>query len=64
MNLKKIFGAILTFLGIIGLIYSAVLFVNLQDGNRDLRALLTYGIVSFIFFIAGTGLIRSLKDEK
>ena len=28
MNLKRIFGALLTVLGIVGLIYGAVMFVN------------------------------------
>jgi len=37
MNLKRIFGAILTVLGIAGLIYTAVLFVNTSGGMRDVR---------------------------
>lgn len=38
MNLKRIFGAILTLLGIGGLIYAAVLFVN--GGANDTKALI------------------------
>ncbi|MBL7930883.1 MAG: hypothetical protein JNL60_03220 [Bacteroidia bacterium] len=63
MNLKRIFGAILTVLGIAGLIYSAMLFVNSHGGNRDLRALIVYGLLGFIFFIAGIGLIRNTSDR-
>lgn len=34
MNLKRIFGSLLTVLGIVGLIYSAVLFVNASEGAK------------------------------
>ncbi|MBC7382017.1 MAG: hypothetical protein H7296_03370 [Bacteroidia bacterium] len=63
MNLKRIFGAILTVLGIIGLIYAAVLFVNTSGGGRDIKALAIYGILGIIFFSSGIGLIRTTKDE-
>ena len=63
MNIKRIFGALLTVLGIVGLIYTAVLFVNTSGGNRDIKALVIYGIVGLIFFIAGISLIRTTKDE-
>ncbi|MDP1622666.1 MAG: hypothetical protein Q8M08_10060 [Bacteroidales bacterium] len=63
MNLKRIFGAMLTLLGIGGLIYTAILFVGTSGGNHDIRALVIYGILGIIFFIAGIGLIRTTKDE-
>jgi len=63
MNLKRIFGAVLTLLGISGLIYAAVLFVNGTDGAKDIKALAIYGILGFIFFIAGISLVRTTKDE-
>jgi len=63
MNIKRIFGALLTVLGIIGLIYGAVLFVNTTGGTRDVKALVIYGIVGLIFFFAGISLIRTTKDE-
>ena len=63
MNIKRIFGSILTVLGICGLIYTAILFVNTQGGNKDVRALVMYGILGLVFFIAGIGLIRTTKDE-
>ena len=64
MNLKRIFGALLTVLGIAGLIYGAVLFVNnTSGGTRDVRALIIYSIIGLIFFIAGINLIRTTKDE-
>ena len=63
MNIKRIFGAILTLLGIIGLIYSAVLFANTSGGSHDVRALIIYTILGLIFFISGISLIRTTKDE-
>ncbi len=63
MNIKRIFGAILTVLGIGGLIYTAILFVNTTGGTRDVKALIIYGILGLLFFISGIGLVRSTKDE-
>jgi uncharacterized membrane protein len=63
MNMKRIFGALLTILGIGGLIYVAVLFVSTSGGTTDIKALIIYGIIGLIFFIAGIGLIRTTKDE-
>lgn len=63
MNLKRIFGALLTLLGIVGLIYGAVIFVNNSGGTRDIKSLVIYGILGLIFFIAGISLIRTTKDE-
>lgn len=63
MNLKSIFGTILTILGIGGLIYSAVLFVNSSGSNSNVKALMTYGILGLIFFTSGIGLVRSTNDK-
>jgi uncharacterized membrane protein len=63
MNIKRIFGALLTVLGIGSLIYAAVIFVNNSGGTRDIKALIIYGILGLIFFIAGISLIRTTKDE-
>lgn len=62
MNLKRIFGAILTILGIAGLIYAAVVFTNTSGGTRDIKALAVYGILGLIFFISGIGLVKTTKD--
>ncbi len=63
MNIKRIFGAILTFLGIAGLIYTAVLFVNTSGGLRDVKVLVIYGVLGLLFFLSGIGLVRTTKDE-
>lgn len=63
MNLKRIFGALLTALGIGALIYTAVLFVNSSDSNYDIRNLVVFGVLGIVFFIAGISLVRTTKDE-
>jgi hypothetical protein len=63
MNIKRIFGALLTALGIGGLIYAAVLFVNTTGGTRDIKALVIYSILGLLFFFAGISLVRTTKDE-
>jgi len=61
MNIKRIFGSLLTTLGIGGLIYDAILFVN-SSSSHDIKALIVYTIIGLIFFIAGISLIRTTKD--
>jgi hypothetical protein len=63
MNLKRIFGALLTALGIGGLIYTAILFVETSGGTRDIKMLVIYGILGLVFFLSGISLIRTTKDE-
>lgn len=63
MNLKRIFGAILTVLGIGALIYAAVLFVNSGNSTENIKVLIIYGGLGLLFFIAGISLVRTTKDE-
>lgn len=63
MNLKRIFGALLTALGIGGLIYTAIIFVNSSDSNYAIKSLVVFGILGIVFFTAGISLIRTTKDE-
>jgi len=62
MNLKRIFGAILTVLGIIGLIYAAYVFANTTTAEQNIKVTAIYGIIGLIFFISGIGLIKTTKD--
>ena len=61
MYLKKIFGTVLTLLGIGGLIYAAILFGN---STGTTRALLVYAVLGAIFFFSGIGLIRTIKPKE
>ena len=63
MNLKRMFGAILTLLGIGGLIYTAVVFSSTSGSERDIKSLIIYGILGVVFFISGISLVKTTKDE-
>ncbi len=63
MNLKRIFGVVLTILGIGGLIYFAILFMNASGAERQIKALIVYGVLGAIFFFTGISLIRTTKDD-
>ncbi len=60
MNLKRTFGAILTILGIIGLIYTG--YGIIQHG-ANITTLVVVGIISIIFFFSGMGLVRNTTDN-
>lgn len=63
MNLKRIFGAILTVIGIVALIYAAITFVNTSTSGTNIKMLLTYSVLGLLFFVSGIGLVRTTKDE-
>jgi hypothetical protein len=63
MNIKRIFGALLTVLGISALIYEAILFTNTSGSDKDIKALVIYGILGTVFFMSGISLVRTIKDE-
>ncbi len=59
MNVKRIFGTILTILGIIGLIYTGYELIN---QNNDYISLTVIGVIALIFFFSGIGLVKNTKD--
>jgi len=63
MNIKKIFGAVLTVLGICGLTYAAILFANLSGGTHVYKEIAIYGILGLIFFVSGISLVQTIKDN-
>lgn len=60
MNVKRIFGTILTLLGVAGLIYAGIGFVNHSIQTREM---IVVGVIGIIFFMSGIGLVRNTKDE-
>jgi uncharacterized membrane protein len=60
MNLKRTFGAILTVLGIIGLIYSATCVIQ---HSGQYTAIIVVAVVAVLFFFSGISLVRTTKDE-
>ncbi|MCF6129628.1 hypothetical protein L1S35_08085 [Flavobacterium sp. AS60] len=63
MNIKRIFGALLTVLGIVSLIYAAQVFLSATESTRDIKTLIIYGVLGIIFFASGISLVRATKDE-
>lgn len=63
MNLKRIFGAILTSIGIGSLIYTATLFSKTSGATQDIKSLIIFGILGLLFFITGINLVKTTKDE-
>ena len=60
---KRMFGVILTVLGIAGLIIAAYNFVQGNTAtNHSVKSVTVYGILGLLFFFAGIGLIRSTRD--
>lgn len=60
MNVKRLFGTVLTVLGIIGLIYTGYKLIN---KNTDYTSLIVIGVIGLIFFFSGIGLVKNTKDE-
>jgi hypothetical protein len=60
MNLKRTFGAILTILGIAGLIYTGI---NIIQHDAHFTTLTVVGIIGVLFFFSGISLVRTTTDE-
>jgi uncharacterized membrane protein len=60
---KRIIGIILTLLGIFGLVFAGVQFMNGTSGNRDVKEIVIYGLLGAIFFFSGVGLVRGTHDK-
>ena len=63
MNIKRLFGVILTILGIVGLIYTAVLFLDAEGTKNQIKTLIVWGILGGIFFFTGIGLVKTTRDD-
>ena len=63
MNVKRLFGVILTILGIAGLIYAAVVFMGTKGTENQIKTLVVYGLLGAIFFFTGIGLVKATKDD-
>lgn len=63
MNLKRVFGGVLTVLGIIALIYAAYIFANTSTAGNTMKTAIIYAVLGLIFFISGIGLVKGTRDE-
>ncbi len=61
---KRIFGVILTIIGIGGLIMAAYNFVEKNSQNQyEIKTIAVYAVLGLLFFFGGIGLLRSTKDK-
>jgi uncharacterized membrane protein len=60
MNMKCTFGAVLTILGIIGLIYTGA---SIIERSGHATTLIVIGIIGLLFFFSGIGLIKRTADD-
>jgi hypothetical protein len=63
MNIKRIFGVLLTLLAIAGLIYTASVSMETSVENHGITILIIYGVLGLLFFITGINLFLTTKDE-
>ena len=61
---KRIFGIILTILGIAGLLMAGYNFLQKNSQNEyEVKTIAVYGLLGLLFFFGGVGLLRSTKDK-
>jgi hypothetical protein len=60
---KRVLGIILSLLGVVGLIYAGINFMNGGAGERNVKTIIFSGILGAIFFFAGISLVRNTKDK-
>jgi hypothetical protein len=60
---KRVLGIILSLLGVAGLLYAGISFMNGGTGTRNVKAIIFSGVIGAIFFSAGIGLVRNTKDK-
>ncbi|MEO6850039.1 MAG: hypothetical protein ABI203_09990 [Mucilaginibacter sp.] len=60
MNLKRTFGAILTVLGIIGLVYAGIAVIQ---HSANYTTPIVMGILGILFFFSGIALVKTTTDQ-
>ncbi|MFZ4590313.1 MAG: hypothetical protein ACOYN6_04905 [Ignavibacteria bacterium] len=63
MNTKRIFGAVLIVLGIAGLIFTAIIFVDISGRIWDVTTLIIYGTIGTLLLISGIRLVRKMEGD-
>lgn len=63
MNIKRVFGTLLTLLGIAALIYAGVVFMNKSVHGTDVKTIVLCSVLGSLFFFSGIRLVSNIKDE-
>ena len=60
---KRVLGIILSVLGIIGLIYAGINFLNGGADQKNIKQIIFAGVLGGVFFFAGISLVKNTKDK-
>jgi hypothetical protein len=60
---KRVLGIILSLLGVAGLIYAGISFLNGGEDTRNIKLIIFAGVLGAIFFFAGVGLVSNTNDK-
>ena len=60
---KRILGIILSLLGVAGLIYAGISFMNGGSDVKNVKAIIFSSVLGAIFFFAGIKLITNTADK-
>ncbi len=60
---KRVLGIILSLLGVVGLIYAGISFLNGSADTRNIKVIIFSGILGVVFFFAGISLVKNTKDK-
>jgi uncharacterized membrane protein len=63
MNIKRVFGTLLTVLGIAALIYAGVIFMDKSVGKTDIKTIILCAVLGSLFFFSGIKLVSSVRDD-
>lgn len=63
MNIKRVFGTLLTLLGILALIYAGVVFMDKSVGKTDIKTIILCGVLGSLFFFSGIRLVSNIRDD-
>ncbi len=61
---KRVLGIILSLLGIVGLVYAGISFLNGGTGEKNIKLIIFAGLLGAVFFFAGIRLVSNTKDKE
>jgi hypothetical protein len=60
---KRVFGILLSLLGIAGLVIAGYFFMKVNGGTKNIKEIVLFGLLGAIFFYSGVSLVRNTKDK-
>lgn len=63
MNIKSLLGAILGILGVVGLLYTVMLFSSNAGDTTNVQMPIIFGAVAIVLLFSGIGLVETVKED-